>query len=69
VDSVEGDVVRLLIGQDAARVPAAILPDGVAEGAWIELQVKAIDAPARTESAEATRRKLSSDDDEGPLKL
>jgi hypothetical protein len=45
VDAVEDERATLVIGDQTAGVPAAILPDGVGEGGWIEMRIKAIQEP------------------------
>ena len=37
VDDVEEGRARLLLGDDAFTVPAALLPDGTGEGTWLKL--------------------------------
>jgi len=46
VDSVEEETATILLGGRRVRLPSALLPDGVGEGRWIELRVKAIAPPA-----------------------
>ena len=37
VDAVEDGRARLMLGDDAFTVPAALLPDGAGEGSWLKL--------------------------------
>ncbi|MSP59691.1 MAG: hypothetical protein EXR72_04995 [Myxococcales bacterium] len=69
VDQVEAGVATLLIDGTPAKVPASLLPEGVGEGAWIELSVCAIPTPPEAADSEALRRRLSSSDDGGDFKL
>lgn len=48
--------------------PAALLPAGVGEGAWIEVQIHATTPPAGQDNA-AARQRLGQADDGGDLKL
>ncbi len=58
VDAVEEGIATLLVGERTVRVPAALLPDGAGEGAWVEITVAVVDAPDETRAAEAKRRAL-----------
>jgi hypothetical protein len=66
VDAVEEGHARLLLGADAFTVPAALLPDGAGEGAWLKLTATVTPPPA---DPDALRRKLGADDPGGPIKL
>ena len=66
VDSVENGRARLLLGDDAFTVPAALLPDDAGEGTWLKLSA-AVTAPEA--DPDALRRKLGRDDPGGPIKL
>jgi hypothetical protein len=68
VDSVQVEEgrARLLLGDDAFTVPAALLPDDAREGSW--LQVTSTLAPPQADP-DALRRKLGRDDPGGPIKL
>jgi hypothetical protein len=66
VDSVENGRARLLLGDEAFTVPAALLPDDAGEGTWLKLSA-AVTPPEA--DPEALRRKLGSDDPGGPIKL
>lgn len=76
IDSVADGVARLSAptpasGADPApglSFPAALLPAGVGEGAWIEVQIHATSPPAGQDNA-ATRQRLGQADDGGDLKL
>ena len=37
VDAVENGRARLLVGEDAFTLPAALLPEGAGEGSWLQL--------------------------------
>ena len=66
VDAVEDGRARLMLGDDAFEVPAALLPDDAREGSWLKLTVTVTPPQA---DPDALRRKLGSDDPGGPLKL
>ncbi len=66
VDAVERGRARLLLGDDAFSVPAALLPDDAREGSWLTLTMRL--APPQADP-ETLRRKLGADDPGGPLKL
>lgn len=75
VDAIDRErgVARLVEGErggalPAHSFPAALLPAGLREGAWIELRITPVDAPAG-EDPTALRKKLGQDDDGGDLKL
>lgn len=77
IDSVADGVARLSAptpasgGADLApglSFPAALLPAGVGEGAWIEVQIHATTPPAGQDNA-AARQRLGQGDDGGDLKL
>ena len=71
VDAVEAGRARLLAGEEAFAMPAALLPEGAREGTWLELSIRVVPpAPGDPDpEAEALRRKLSRDDPGGPIKL
>lgn len=58
VDRVEGDTAVLLEGRTEIQVPAAWLPQGAGEGAWLQLTLAA-DAGA-TDDARARVQRLTS---------
>ena len=66
VDAVENGHARLLLGDDAFTVPAALLPDGAGEGAWLKLTTTVTPPQA---DPDALRRKLGRGDPGGPIKL
>jgi hypothetical protein len=66
VDAVEDGRARLMLGDDAFTVPAALLPDGAGEGAWLKLSTTVTPPPS---DPDALRRKLGSGDPGGPIKL
>ena len=66
VDAVEAGRARLLLGDDAFTVPAALLPDGAGEGSWLNLSATVTPPQA---DPDALRRKLGRDDPGGPIKL
>jgi hypothetical protein len=66
VDGVDEGRARLLLGDDAFTVPAALLPDGAGEGSWLKLTATV--APPQADP-ETLRRKLGGDDPGGPIKL
>jgi hypothetical protein len=66
VDAVEDGHARLLAGDDAFTVPAALLPDGAGEGSWLQLSLTMTPPQA---DPDALRRKLGRDDPGGPIKL
>jgi hypothetical protein len=67
VDAIEGERVRLLLGEEAFEVPARLLPEGAKEGSWVSVSLAL--APAPPDDADAIRRQLSGDDDGGVIKL
>lgn len=67
VDEVEGARVRVLLGERALEVPLELLPPGVREGDWVQMEVGIIPAPPS--DTEERRRHLAKDDPGGPLKL
>ena len=69
IDGIEEDTVRLVFGSRTASMQSTILPDGVGEGGWIELRVKAIPVPPGTKGAKARRGRLTSGDDGGDFSL
>jgi hypothetical protein len=71
VDAIEAGRARLLAGEEAFTVPAALLPPGAVEGSWLELAFRLVPpAPGDPDpEADALRRKLSRDDPGGPIKL
>ncbi len=44
VEQIEGEAAHLLLGDERAWVPLAILPDGVGIGSWVELRVTGLSA-------------------------
>jgi hypothetical protein len=66
VDAVENGQARLLLGDQAFTVPAALLPDDAREGSW--LKVSAVVTPRKADP-DGLRRKLGRDDPGGPIKL
>ena len=66
VDGVEEGRARLLLGDEAFTVPAALLPDDAGEGSWLELSATV--TPPRADP-DALRRKLGRGDPGGPIKL
>jgi hypothetical protein len=66
VDGIDEGRARLLRGDDAFTVPAALLPDGAREGSWLKLTATL--APPQADP-DALRRKLGRDDPGGPIKL
>ena len=66
VDAVENGRARLLLGDDAFTVPAALLPDDAGEGSWLKLSATVTPPQA---DPDALRRKLGRDDPGGPIKL
>lgn len=69
VDRIEGNIAVLRIQETTVELPRALLPEGAGEGTWLDFSLAVIAAPEEIEQAEATRRKLSSDDDGGDFKL
>ena len=67
VDAIDEGVARLLIGEQAFTLPAALLPAGVREGDWVEITVAR--APAPPDDTEARRRRLGKDDPGGDIEL
>ena len=63
VDAVENGRARLLLGEDAFTVPAALLPDGAGEGTWLKLSVDgdAARKPIRTRSAASSGATIPAD--------
>jgi hypothetical protein len=76
IDSLDRErgVARLVEGEGAAggatthSFPAALLPDGAGEGAWIELRVTPVEPPAGQDPT-SLRRALGRGDDGGDIKL
>jgi hypothetical protein len=66
VDAVEDGRARLMLGDDAFEVPAALLPDDAREGSWLKLTATLTPPQA---DPETLRRELGGDDPGGPLKL
>ena len=66
VDAVENGRARLLLGEDAFTVPAALLPDDAGEGTWLKLTATVTSPQA---DPDALRRKLGRGDPGGPIKL
>jgi hypothetical protein len=66
VDAIEAGSARLLLGERAFNVPAALLPDDAREGSWVELSVQVV-PPAS--DPDDRRRKMGSDDPGGPIRL
>jgi hypothetical protein len=66
VDAVENGRARLLLGDDAFTVPAALLPDDAREGSWLKLSATVTPAPS---DPDILRRKLGRRDPGGPIKL
>jgi hypothetical protein len=66
VDAVEDGRARLILGEEAFTVPAALLPEGAREGSWIRLTAGLIPAPV---DPDVLRRRLGGDDPGGPIKL
>lgn len=67
VDEVERDRARVLLGERVLELPLELLPPGVREGDWLQMEVGVIPAPPT--DTEERRRRLAKDDPEGPLKL
>ena len=68
IDAVDGEAgqARLLMGDVAFTVPAALLPDDAGEGSWLSLSATVTPPQA---DPDALRRKLGRDDPGGPIKL
>jgi hypothetical protein len=67
VDAIEEGRARLLLGEDAFTVPAALLPKDARAGSWLRMSLGVVPAPPSR--AAAIRKKLAGDDDGGPIKL
>jgi hypothetical protein len=67
VDAVEQGRARLVLDDEAFTIPARLLPRGAREGAWIQLSIGVVPAPAS--DAAALRKKLARGDRGGPIKL
>jgi Protein of unknown function (DUF3006) len=67
VDEIEDETARVLFGEHAFSVPAALLPEGAREGDWVEVSVRSIPAPPG--DTEARRERLAKDDPGGTIKL
>lgn len=68
VDSIENDIARLIINAHVLKFPAVILPAGVCEGQWIEIQI----SQARSEdpdTIDAKRKQIAEKDDGNDIKL
>lgn len=72
IDSIVEGVARVITRRDGQlenfTVPAALLPQGAGEGAWIELSIRVIPTPAEEDPA-ALRKALLRGDDGGDLVL
>jgi DUF3006 family protein len=71
VDRIEESVAVLRIDGAGTTVelPAALLPEGAGEGAWVEIAIHPVEAPDGAAAGEALRRTLSRDDDGGDFSL
>ena len=67
VDAVDGAMARLLRGEEVLDVPVALLPAGVREGDWVQMDVGIVAPPPS--DAEARRRELAKDDPGGDIEL
>jgi hypothetical protein len=67
IDEIADGVARVLMAEEVLAVPVGLLPAGVREGDWVQMDVGIIDPPSS--DAEARRRRLAKDDPGGPLKL
>jgi hypothetical protein len=67
VDAIEAGVARLLVGEQAFSMPAALLPAGAREGDWLELVITR--APAPPDDTEGRRARLSKEDPGGDIDL
>jgi len=67
VDAVEDGHARLVLDDESFTIPARLLPRGAREGAWIQLSIGVVPAPAS--DAAALRKKLARRDRGGPIKL
>lgn len=69
VDRIEDATAVLVIDSRCVNWPAALLPDGAREGAWVEIAIETIDPPAGAKEAEELRRRLAEGDDGDDFKL
>ena len=67
VDRIDEGVARVLVGDAELALPLSVLPEGVREGDWVQMDVGIIDPPPS--DTEERRRRLAKDDPGGPLKL
>jgi len=69
VDAIEDGRARLLLGNDAFDVPAALLPRGAREGSWLRWSMALAPPPPDADQGSALRAKLGRDDDGGDIDL
>jgi hypothetical protein len=67
VDEIDGASARLLRDEEVVSLPVALLPAGVREGDWVQLDVGIVEPPPS--DAEERRRQLAKDDPGGDFKL
>jgi hypothetical protein len=68
VDAIEGEIARLLFGQQAVDLPVSLLPAGVTEGTWVRFSVSRANPPP-DDGTEARRRRLGAGDPGGDIEL
>jgi hypothetical protein len=66
VDTIEEGSARLLLGERAFNVPAALLPEDAREGSWVELSARVVPPPS---DPDERRRQMGNDDPGGPIRL
>lgn len=67
VDALDGATARVLWAEEVLSVPVALLPAGIREGDWVQLDVGIVEPPPS--DADEQRRVLAKDDPGGDLKL
>lgn len=67
VDELDGGFARVLVDEQVLTLPVGVLPAGVREGDWVQMDVGIIDPPPG--DTDERRRRLAKDDPGGPLKL
>ena len=67
VDEIDGATARLLRDDEVLNLPITLLPAGVREGDWVQLDVGIVEPPPS--EAEERRRQLAKDDPGGDLEL
>jgi hypothetical protein len=67
VDEVDGEVARMVLGEEVFTMPRALLPRDAVEGSWVRMSIGVVPAPP--DDTERKRKELARDDPGGDIEL